>query len=74
MEYTNDILLIQAIIEKNYNNYFHYINIKECFNYLRKKYEDKIDFITIYYKIEDYRQKTRYSEKYLSIIMKIIAI
>ena len=59
IEYTNDILLIQAIIEKNYNNYFHYLNIKECFNYLRKKYEDKIDFITIYYKIEDYRQKTR---------------
>ena len=59
IEYTNDILLIQAIIEKNYNNYFNYINIKECFNYLRKKYEDKIDFITIYYKIEDYRQKTR---------------
>ena len=59
MEYTNDILLIQAIIEKNYNNYFHYLNIKECFNYLRKKYEDKIDYITINYEIEDYRNKTR---------------
>ena len=35
-EYTNDIIFINAIIDKNYNNYFHYINIKECLIYLRK--------------------------------------
>ena len=49
MEYTNDIILIEAIIEKNYINYFHYINIKECLYYLRKKY----DCITINYNINE---------------------
>ena len=29
--YTYDILLIENIIEKNYNNYFHYINTKNCY-------------------------------------------
>ena len=48
-EYTNDIILIKAIIEKNYNNYFHYIKIKECLIYLRKKY----DYITINYNIKE---------------------
>ena len=38
MDYTYDILLIEAIIEKNYKNYFHYKNIEECFNYVIKKY------------------------------------
>ena len=46
-EYTNDIIFIEAIINKNYINYFHYINIKECLFYLRKKY----DYITINYNI-----------------------
>ena len=41
-DYTNDILLINAIIEKNYTNYFHYMNIKECFNYMKSKYEGSI--------------------------------
>ena len=36
--YTSDIILIEAIIEKNYINYFHYINIEECFYYVIKKY------------------------------------
>ena len=48
-EYTNDIIFIKAIIDKNYINYFHYINIKECLIYLRKKY----DYITINYKINN---------------------
>ena len=39
LDYTNDILLIDYIIEKNYNNYFHYKNIQECYDYLIKKYE-----------------------------------
>ena len=38
MDYTNDIKLIQAIVDKNYINYFHYKNIEHCFNYLIKKY------------------------------------
>ena len=59
MEFTTDIILIEAIIEKNYINYFHYKNIKECFNYLRKQYEDKIDYIIINYKIESYLAKIR---------------
>ena len=36
MDYTNDIILIEAIIEKNYINYFHYKNVQKCFNYVKK--------------------------------------
>ena len=38
IDYTYDIILIEAIIEKNYINYFHYINIEECFYYIIEKY------------------------------------
>ena len=55
MEYTYDIILIQAIIDKNYTNYFHYINIKECLYYLRKKY----DYITINYNINKNDKKIK---------------
>ena len=54
-KYTNDIILIEAIIEKNYFNFFHYMNIKECFNYLRNKF----DYIIIHYKIEKDKTKIR---------------
>ena len=54
-EYTNDIIFINAIIYKNYNNYFHYINIKECLIYLRKKF----DYITINYNIKENDIKVR---------------
>ena len=37
--YTNDILLIETIINKNYKNYFHYRNIEECYAYMKKKFE-----------------------------------
>ena len=47
MDYTNDIILIDTIIEKNYINYFHYINIQECLYYLLNKYEG---LMTIKYK------------------------
>ena len=43
MDYTYDIILIEAIIEKNYINYFHYKNIEECYNYVAKK--NSINFI-----------------------------
>ena len=52
-DYTYDIILIEAIIEKNYINYFHYINVEECFYYVLEKYcinaklnlkSEKIDF------------------------------
>ena len=39
MDYTNDIILIDIIIEKNYINYFHYINIQQCLYYIQSKYE-----------------------------------
>ena len=55
MEYTNDIFLIEAIIEKNYN-YFHYINIKECLYYMTKKYNNKIDYIILSYKIKEIKE------------------
>jgi len=54
-KYTNDIVLIAIIIEKDYFNYFHYINIKECFNYLRNKF----DYIVLHYKIEKDMTKIR---------------
>ena len=37
MNYTSDITLIEIIIEKDYINYNHYINIIEIFNYMKKK-------------------------------------
>ena len=37
---TNDFKFIRIIKEKNYNNYFHYQNIKNCINYIRHRYED----------------------------------
>ena len=37
--YTDDIMLILIIIEKNYNNFFHHKNIKGCFEYLKNKYK-----------------------------------
>ena len=39
LDYTYDIILIQKILGKNYINHFHYQNIKECYNYMKKKYE-----------------------------------
>ena len=37
LDYTYDIVLIEAIIDKYYKNYFHYKNIEESFNYLVRK-------------------------------------
>ena len=37
-EDTNDISLIKIILKKDYKNYFHYQNIKECYEYVNKKY------------------------------------
>ena len=34
---TNDFKFIRIIKEKNYNNYFHYQNIKNCINYIRHR-------------------------------------
>ena len=39
LDYINDILLIQKIIDKNYINYFHFQNIVECRNYIGQKYK-----------------------------------
>ena len=36
--YSNDILLIRNILEKNYDNYFHFKNVINCLLYLQKKY------------------------------------
>lgn len=49
---TPDIILIKAIIENNYNNYFHYQNIKECYNYFKLiEYIYKSDCLRIQYEI-----------------------
>ena len=36
--YSNDILLIRNILEKNYDNFFHFKNVINCLLYLQKKY------------------------------------
>ena len=54
--YSNDIILINLIINNNYNNYFHYKNIKNCYKYLKKKY-DINDQILIEYKINSNTNK-----------------
>ena len=59
MDYTYDIILIEAIIEQNYINYFHYINIKNCLYYLRNKYKDYVGFIKINYKVEKNNTKIK---------------
>ena len=40
---TNDIKLIDKIRKKSYNNYFHYKNIKECYDYMFNRYDDSFD-------------------------------
>ena len=66
-DYTKDILLINNILGKNYINYYHYQNIKECYNYLKRRYDEnnkesteprlielvEEDFIIAKYKIKD---------------------
>ena len=42
MDYTSDITLIRYIKAKDYINYTHYKNIKECLNYLKKKYNNEL--------------------------------
>ena len=46
--YSNDIILIRSFIYKNYNNYFHYQNIKQCHNYIYYIYNN--DCLKIEYK------------------------
>ena len=58
--YPNDIELIDLILEKKYINYFHFQNIKECYNYLKKIYIDinnEDDCIRIEYKFKDIKEK-----------------
>jgi len=50
--YSNDILSIRSILEKNYDNYFHFKNIKNCYLYLQNKYKN-INEINILVKIEE---------------------
>jgi len=60
-EYTNDIIFIEAIIDKNYINYFHYINIKVCLFYLKKNMIILLLIIIELYMV----QKLKYLEKIL---------
>ena len=56
--YTNDIILINFIIHKNYNNYFHYKNIENCYKYIKWKYDIK-DQILLEYVIKSNETKIR---------------
>ena len=40
---SDDIILIEAINVKNYNNYFHFKNIKASYEYLKNRYEGSFD-------------------------------
>ena len=56
--YSYDILLIDAIIKKDYKNYIHYKNIKNCYRYMQKKY-DINNYILLEYKIESKDKKIK---------------
>ena len=56
IEYANDILLINNLINGNYNNYFHYKNIENCYKYMKIKY-DINDQILIEYRIKNNQTK-----------------
>ena len=70
LDYTKDILFIKNILEKNYINYYHYQNIKECYNYLKRSYDTnnqesieprsiglvEEDFIIAKYSIKDIKE------------------
>ena len=52
---TNDMKLIEAILLNDYNNYFHFKNIKACYDYLNNFYKDIYDSecLKIEYGIDD---------------------
>ena len=56
--YTNDILLVKSIINKNYDNYFHYKNIENCYRYIKKKYDINNQML-IEYKIKGNEKKIK---------------
>ena len=58
--YTNDILLIDRLVQKNYNNYFHYKNIKNSYIYMEKRYDN---YIIIEYKIKNNDKKIKLFSK-----------
>ena len=73
MDYSNDLLLVENLINKKYINYFHFINIIECYNYMKNKYDkeniEKInlqpsinneeEYIKIKYKIDKKQEITK---------------
>ena len=62
MNYTSDITLIEIIIEKDYINYNHYINIIEIFNYMKKKFS----LILLNYKVGKNEKKIKiFGEKFV---------
>lgn len=62
MNYTSDITLIEIIIEKDYINYNHYINIIEIFNYMKKKFS----LVLLNYKVGKNEKKIKiFGEKFV---------
>ena len=73
LEYTNEIKLIKLIIYYNYNNYYYYKNIENCYKYLKRKY-DIDDQILIEYKIEKNENIIKYlDETFLNIIKENVS-
>ena len=58
---SDDIILIKAINVKNYNNYFHFKNIKASYEYLKNRYEGSFDnnCLGIEYNVEDLKGKIK---------------
>ena len=56
---TNDIQLIDKIMKKSYNNFFHYKNIKKCRDYLFNRYDGSFDndCLKIEYKVKNCKGK-----------------
>ena len=74
---TNDMKLIEAILLNDYNNYFHFKNIKACYDYLNNFYKDIYDSecLKIEYGIDDNNKDKKPNIKYLvEISLKIIKI
>ena len=42
--YSNDIILINLILDSNYNNYLHYKNIENCYKYMKRKYDINVKY------------------------------
>lgn len=70
IEFNPDIELAFVILEANYNNYFHYENIKRLYKYFKNYYEGIFDKECIMVKIDKEKGKKEYNENYTEKMIK----